>query len=432
MKMTNYTITGCAKIFSIVCLVSACQATAQFKNIEIPLAKFSYSYSGCEPSIDIHPSNENFIAVGSILDGYHYSTDGGETWKSKRLKSSYGVYGDPVLKFNSKGNLFYFHLASYSKTSHLDRIVCQRANKINESFNDGSAPKPNGKKVQDKHWVVIDSATNAIYMTWTQFDAYDSDNPMDSSIIVFSKSLDDGDTWTIPKRISKFGGDCLDGDNTVEGAMPSFGRNGELFVIWSGPKGLMMQVSMDKGQSWLEEELPLFEHQGGWDIKVEDFFRANGLPVFISDHTKKSPYYGNLYVNWSVQDDESGLTSVVFSRSLDDGTTWSEPVSVHKESNKYNHFLTWMTVDKSNGYLHFVYYRKSVKTKATDVVWAMSKDGGETFIEEVISERPFEPNAFVFFGDYLNIAALNNIVRPVWPRMDEGKISLWTALIKVE
>ena len=34
-----------------------------------------------------------------------------------------------------------------------------------------------------------------------------------------------------------------------------------------------------------------------------------------------------------------------------------------------------------------------------------------------------------FFGDYLNISAVNNIVRPVWPRMDDGKISLWTALI---
>ena len=39
------------------------------------------------------------------------------------------------------------------------------------------APEPNGTKVQDKHWIVIDPQTDEIYMTWTQFDAYDSADP---------------------------------------------------------------------------------------------------------------------------------------------------------------------------------------------------------------------------------------------------------------
>jgi hypothetical protein len=91
-----------------------------------------------------------------------------------------------------------------------------------------------------------------------------------------------------------------------------------------------------------------------------------------------------------------------------------------------------MTVDPSNGNLHFVYYRKSRKSKTTDVIWASSKNGGESFDEEVISEQSFEPSGTVFFGDYLNIAAVDNVVRPVWPRMDNGKITLWTALINFE
>ena len=44
------------------------------------------------------------------------------------------------------------------------------------------------------------------------------------------------------------------------------------------------------------------------------------------------------------------------------------------------------------GNLHFVYYRKSRKSKATDVVWASSKNGGGSFVEEVISEQSFEPS----------------------------------------
>lgn len=426
--------TGCVKLISIliVCLPFLVLGQSDYKNVQIPLAKGFYTYSGCEPSIDIDPNNPNNIAVGSILDGYHYSEDSGKTWKAERLESPYGVYGDPVLKFNGKGNIFYLHLSSYNKTSHLDRIVCQRADDLKGKFNEGSYSKPNGSKVQDKHWIVIDPETDEIYMTWTQFDAYNSTNSKDSSFIHFAKSSDDGETWTDPVRISIKGGDCLDGDDTVEGAMPALGKEGMLYTVWSGPQGLILRSSADRGQTWSPTEQILFKHEGGWTIDVPDFYRSNGLPVFISDHNPDSPFYGNLYLNWAIEDEETGRTSVLFSKSEDNGESWSSPVQVHKDSSEYNHFLTWMTVDPSNGNLHFVYYRKSRKSKATDVVWASSKNGGESFVEEVISEQSFEPSGTVFFGDYLNIAAVDNVVRPVWPRMDNGKITLWTALINFE
>ena len=434
MKKISSVTTGCVKLISIliVCLPFLVLGQSDYKNVQIPLAKGFYTYSGCEPSIDIDPNNPNNIAVGSILDGYHYSEDSGKTWKAERLESPYGVYGDPVLKFNGKGNIFYLHLSSYNKTSHLDRIVCQRADDLKGKFNEGSYSKPNGSKVQDKHWIVIDPETDEIYMTWTQFDAYNSTNSKDSSFIHFAKSSDDGETWTDPVRISIKGGDCLDGDDTVEGAMPALGKEGMLYTVWSGPHGLILRSSADRGQTWSPTEQILFKHEGGWTIDVPDFYRSNGLPVFISDHNPDSRFYGNLYLNWAIEDEETGRTSVLFSKSEDNGESWSSPVQVHKDSSEYNHFLTWMTVDPSNGNLHFVYYRKSRKSKATDVVWASSKNGGESFDEEVISEQSFEPSGTVFFGDYLNIAAVDNVVRPVWPRMDNGKITLWTALINFE
>ena len=55
-------------------------------------------------------------------------------------------------------------------------------------------------------------------------------------------------------------------------------------MVWSGPKGLMLQVL--KIKACLEEEKHLFEHQGGWNIEV-GFFRSNGLPVFISDRQSR-------------------------------------------------------------------------------------------------------------------------------------------------
>ena len=60
---------------------------------------------------------------------------------------------------------------------------------------------------------------------------------------------------------------------------------------------------------------------------------------------------------------------------------------------------------------------------------AVSKDGGENFINFKVSETPFNPNSGVFFGDYTNIAAYNNVVRPIWTRLDNAALSVMTALV---
>ena len=90
------------------------------------------------------------------------------------------------------------------------------------------------------------------------------------------------------------------------------------------------------------------------------------------------------------------------------------------------------TIDQVTGALHFLFYDRSNCTKAneTHVAWVKSEDGGNSFQQKTISEKPFVPISKVFFGDYIALAAYNNKVVPVWIRMDMGKTSLWTAEIK--
>jgi hypothetical protein len=422
------------RLFLLIGCVSLLELALQaqpIKNIQIPPVAVQYPYNECEPSIAINPRNPNEITAGTVLQGYHVSTDGGHTWKSSVLKSPYGVYGDPVLQYDQTGRLYYFHLSDYNKTSHLDRIVCQVSDRPGK-FSKGSFPKPNGTKVQDKHWVVIDPKTNVLYMTWTQFDAYDSADPKDTSIIVFSKSTDRGLSWTDPIRISKYGGDCLDGDNTVEGAVPALGPNGEIFVCWTGPRGIMFQRSIDGGLTWLSEERKLADHVGGWDIQIPGIYRANGFPFLMSDMSG-GPHNGTLYLNWCDQRNGADNTDVWLIKSTDAGQTWSEPMQVNQDKDPRHQFLTSMAIDQVRGDLHFVYYdRRRFKDNRTDVVWATSTDGGQTFKEQRISNQPFVPNPMVFFGDYLGIAAHNGRIRPIWPRMDNNKITLWVGLIDLE
>ena len=60
---------------------------------------------------------------------------------------------------------------------------------------------------------------------------------------------------------------------------------------------------------------------------------------------------------------------------------------------------------------------------------ARSTDGGQTFSNFKISESPFLPYSSVFFGDYTNIVAHNGRVRPIWGRLENGDMSIMTAII---
>lgn len=390
-----------------------------------------YASSQIEPSIAINPKNTDQIVVGSVLNDFYYSNDAGKTWSSESIQSKYGVWGDPVLMFDTANTAYYFHLASYKKTSHLDRIICQKAtiNAENElrvdMFDEGTFTEPNGTKVQDKHWTVLNKETNEIYMTWTQFDAYNSNRPGDSSIIVFSKSSDKGATWTTPKRISFYAGDCLDNDETVEGAVPAVGPNGEIYVTWTGPKGLVIQKSLDGGETWLPKERKIGKHYGGWALDIPGIYRANGLPILKCD-LSDGPNRGALYLNWCDQRNGEDDTDVWVVKSLDGGESWGDPIRVNQDTSKRHQFFTWMTLDERTGYLYLVYYdRRNTAGTDTETYLSYSTDGGESFTDLEISSKAFTPDPDLFFGDYLNIDAVEGEIYAVWPILKKGNIELF-------
>ena len=413
-------------LFILIGCVKYALLFGQFTNYRISYV----NQNPVEPSVAINPLNTDEVAVGAVLEYYYFSTDGGIQWKSDTLSSPYGVYGDPVLQFDAKGRLYYFHLSDYPKGYWIDRIVCQYTDTYTNaaSFSKGSFPKPFGRKAQDKHWIDIDPATGVIYMTWTQFDKYDSKNFMDSSRIMFSKSIDRGVSWSDPKIISFYNGDCLDGDKTVEGAVPVLGINGTLFVTWTGPRGLMMQQSSDGGETWLPVERCLMQQPGGWDFKIPGIYRCNGLPVLNVDRSS-GKHKGTLYLSWSDQRNGMKDTDVWLSKSSDEGKNWSKPIRVNQDKTKTHQFMSTFTIDQSDGTLHFLFYDRSTAKQPleTQVVWVSSADGAKHFNQQRISEKSFIPNPKVFFGDYIAIAAANGRVVPVWVRLDRDRASLWTA-----
>jgi len=415
---------------AVNCFFASVLLAQEVKNVQLPKPKnTTYPYAQVEPSIAIHPTKNKWMIAGTVMDDYYYSKNGGKSWKSSTLKSEFGVGGDPVMHIDAKGRFYYFHLSSPGDGGRLDRIVCDYSDKIKGKWKSSATAKI-GKKAQDKHWVAECPLTGNLYLTWTQFDQYNSSAPEDSSTIVFSKSTDRGETWSEPKRISKFAGDCLDDDDTVEGAVPAVGPNGEIYVSWSGPKGIRFNRSTDGGETWLEEEILVSEQPGGWSIDIPGIFRCNGLPITKCD-ISGGAHNGRIYVNWTDQRNGEDNTDVWLSYSDNQGHTWSEPTMVNQDNTKHQQFFTWMDIDQSNGNIYFVYYdRRNYDDNRTDVYMATSTDGGKSFSEQKVSESPFTPSDKIFFGDYINIAAHNGVIRPIWSRMDDGKISLWVGLVE--
>lgn len=416
-------------------IISFSVTFAQPENIRVSK---EWSTDPEEVSIAINPANPDQLAAGANISYFYSSEDGGKTWSQKNLKSTYGVWGDPCVIYNGKGELFFGHLSNpdkniFSNGYWIDRIVVQKSTDNGASWNNGVGVGFTSPKNQDKEWLAVDLTesdySGNLYMAWTEFDDYGSYAPSDKSRILFSKSEDDGMTWENPVAINDVNGNCIDGDNTVEGAVPCVGPDGEVYISWAGPEGLVFDKSLDGGKTF-GEDVFVSDIPGGWAFNVEGISRCNGLPITACD-VSDSEYRGNIYINWSDQRNGTENTDIFLAKSEDGGQTWSEPKRVNTDNSGKHQFFTWMTIDQSTGYLYFVFYdRRDTEYYITNVYMAVSKDGGETFSNYRINERTFNPSQNIFFGDYTNVAAYEGKIYPIWMAMNNQKLSVWTSIIE--
>ncbi|MBP7810401.1 MAG: T9SS type A sorting domain-containing protein [Bacteroidia bacterium] len=423
MKMARFSL-------SLLALLGFTIGYAQFPNVLI-----STSNSPEEVSIAINPKNTNQIVAGANLNNMYRSNDAGATWTVGTLAcSAYGVWGDPVVIWDTANACYYMHLSnppSGPGNSWIDRIVVQKSGNFGQTYTTCVGVGKNGVKAQDKEWMVVNPTNNEIHMTWTQFDDYGSALATDSSLIMYSKSSDGGTTWTSPYRLSFYAGDCIDEDSTVEGATPAVGPLGEVYVAWASQNGLMFQKSTNGGITWLPLEQAITATPGGWDYTIAGVQRCNGLPFTVCD-LSNGPNKGTIYVNWS--DQRNGIldTDIWLVKSTDNGATWSLPKRVNDDLPGKQQFMSHMTIDQVTGYLYVLFYDRRNYTSGnnTDVYLAVSKDGGNSFVNYQINANVFSPNASFFFGDYISVSAHNNVIRPIWMQMtNTGALSVWTSLV---
>jgi hypothetical protein len=404
----------------------------QFRNIQLDAAGPEKPYI-CEPSIAINPKNPKNIVAASVLNNIYVTIDSGRTWKHVKVESPWGVYGDPSVIADHKGKFYFFHLSDPThgkgdyNSEKLDRIIVQESSDGGLTWTEGESIGFNHPKDQDKQWPVVDSRGN-LYVTWTQFDTYGNPDPNCQSNILFSKSKN-GDKWSTPVQVSQTPGNCVDDDDTAEGAVPAITLGGKIFVAWANQKKIFLDRSYDGGNTWLSNDLAIAEQPGGWDLKIPGHDRCNGMPVLIADNGK-TPWNGFLYLVWADQRNGDDDTDIWFMRSHNGGDNWTPALRINDDGPGRHQYLPWMTIDQVTGYIYIVFYdRRDHEGLETDVYLAFSHDGGSSFKNVKISESPFTPSDTAFFGDYNNISAHKGMIAPIWTRMDNGMTSVWTSVI---
>ncbi len=386
---------------------------------------FFHRLNASEPHVVINRKIPGNIIGGSILDNVYVSRDTGKTWKQSRLQSPYGVYGDPVLISGKEGNVYYFHLsAGKAKGGYfLDRIVVQKSTDGGQTWTDGAGIGYNPPKQQDKPWPAYDEKTGRLAVCWTEFDRYGSKNPDDKSRIYISFSRD-GENWTKPVKINDTDGDCLDNDNTVEGAVPAFDRDGNVYVVWAYNGKLWLDYSTDGGITWHKDRI-IGRQKAGWTFDIPGSYRANGLPNFFIDQET-----GYFYVIFGDYDEKTG-GDVHYMLSKDKGKSWTEAQKLPVPGDN-DQFFPAVAHDRNR--IFVVYYdRHGYQSDSTRVRLAILDREMRLLQHMPVSNKAFKPSPKPFFGDYIGVDAYEGILVPFWTEINSGKrLELHTKVIVYE
>jgi hypothetical protein len=307
---------------------------------EMPLGMIGTSFP-IEPMLSVNGTQAGNIAVSS-QNGVRITTDAGATFDSpasfKDPAGYPGFGGDTDLQFDGEGRLFWSNAAATTVESTVINV-----SQINPMTGDTirSTRVSNGPS-DDKPFMAIDTNPtspyfNTIYVVWTGDNADES-----LGTVYISRSTDQAVSWSTPLALSSRSGEGFmwpsdaavapNGDVYVayhsqllfsEGVNPD-GATGQTFVLRSTDGGLSFtqkSLAFGPGQSDITFNIQTSQRT----ISGTQFWtQGSAQPWVLADPARP----GNVYVV-TADDPTDGAGApyarVVFSRSTDNGASWSFP-----------------------------------------------------------------------------------------------------------
>jgi hypothetical protein len=391
-----------------------------------------------------------------------FPTDTSEEGLASPLKDLDGS-GDPVVRFDSAGNLYIAGIAFNRNFDQPDRPVDTVVYVAKYDFTPGTAATPSTTTTAglpphftysgttivdrgavgfaippnfpfgltgdfvDKEWMEIDlnSPANSIcagsvYVSFTSFHGVGGSFP-----IKISSSSDGGANFSQPKIIST-GGQA--GTVFTQGSDIGVGPDGTVYVTYrtfatnSEPASIQVVKSTDCGQHWSQ---PVTIGSVSSPQAPGVAFRTPTFTFVVADDTDADIVYV------AYQNFVAGDYDIYVHQSTDGGDTWGSAVQVNTDPGARHQI--WPTIEVSNGTLHVAWYdfRNSVSAsnEALDVFYACANCDGSTYptishetrvtdISHNAMCQMFGGGSTAFHGDYIELDArwdgANHVVHVVW------------------
>lgn len=421
---------------------------SSFDNVNMIAAEADQLPAQNESSIAVNPKNPRNL-IGSAVDyrgggstWAYYSRDGGVSWNNVtlgRARPGWSSSNDPSVcfdhegrgylcygGFNRQGNVQFGENGIFVSTTtdggqtwdmqHTAVIIHTGMQTADSSF-------------EDKYYIHADTSSASpyrghLYIPWKRVINRDS-----STGIVISKSTDKGRTWGAPVAVSnRFPRTSEDTTFGQSFPLARTGPDGSVHLVWNSgtERAVRYARSGDGGVTWTAPRIlhnynPFGEKStisGQTNSRVKGVVRAEAYPTLVVDNTNGSRR-GWLYLCWAAD----RIPNIYFSRSTDNGETWSAPTIVHSDTTN-DQFWPWIALDPTSGNLAVMYFdsRDDEANILVNCYVSHSTDGGTTWVDRRVGDaendlrrNPFDGNTFA--GDYSGCDYHDGTVYPSWVDM---------------
>ncbi len=387
---------------------------------------FSLGVDFAENNIAEDPNNPKWYFTAYNTNAPHH-TENGIDWAIHSANFGTSVQGDPVVAYDSIGNLYYENM--YGNITG-----CKVLKSTNNGLSWGSAVTAIAGN--DRNWLACDQTSgpygNYIYSTMTNNSAGN-----------FTRSIDNGATFNSTYTASP---------HSLPGMMVAVGpqgnvQGGAVYIVTNSGSSFASNYtffrSNDGGATFTQRSSQQWANTVGTQVSGRNSvsnMRTRPYPMIAADNSYGA-HRGNFYCVYASNfPSGNGNKSDVWCRtSTDGGATWGSAVRVNDDANTQN-FQQWhpsVWCDKETGKLYVMWMdTRDTPTNDSAFIYATySTDGGATFVaNQRISNKKMKIDCPGcggggtprYEGDYNGVVSNKKVSMVAWADFRNGNFQSMT------